>query len=303
MFAETQIMYQVIDDQHMGLESLPRNGSLINFSMLRELKTVPVIFRSFSIKYVLEGCERYTVNGNPFHITDGHYLLANSHSEGSVEIDSERVVKGICIDVAPTILSEVVASHLQPGTPISDLDLDRFFTTPDFFENCYPSQRTHVGRFLGELGAELGKSPFEKHEFSKEFYFALSEKLLQDHIPVFKQLQAIQTVKPETKKALLRRVMHGKEYIDACFMQPLSMEAVAQESGLSEYHFFRLFKAIFGTTPHQYLIRKRLEYAHHHLRNGLTNVSEAAHLCGFADIFAFSKSFKKYFGIAPSLVR
>jgi AraC family transcriptional regulator len=294
------VMYQVIDDLHMNLEALPRNGSLINYSMLRDLRTVPVIFRSFSIKYVLEGCESYMVNNNLFHVTDGQYLLANPHSEGSVAIDSEKVVKGICIDIAPRILSEVVASHLQPGSPISDQDLDRFFTTPDFFENCYASKQTHLGKFLGQLGSELDKSPFEKHEFTEEFYFTLSEKLLLDHIPVVGQLQSIRTVKTETRKALLRRVMHGKEYIDTCFAQPLTMELVALESGLSEYHFFRLFKAIFFISPHQYLIRKRLEFAHFQLQNGRANVSEAAHLSGFGDIFAFSKSFKKHFGLAPS---
>jgi AraC family transcriptional regulator len=81
------------------------------------------------------------------------------------------------------------------------------------------------------------------------------------------------------------------------------METVAAECGLSEYHFFRLFKAIFAISPHQYLIRKRLDYAYYQLKNGLSNVSDAAVHSGFADIFAFSKSFKKHFGLSPSLVK
>ncbi|HLP54322.1 MAG TPA: AraC family transcriptional regulator [Fluviicola sp.] len=295
-------MYNVIDEQNMVFDELPRNGSLINFSMLRDLKSTPVVFRSFSIKYVLEGCENYTINGQRFQVQNDHYLLANTHSDGAVEIDSEKIVKAICIDIAPDILSEVVGSYLEPGSGIADPNLDRFFTTSDFFESFYPSDQTLLGKTLNSLGSELSHSPFEKHQFSKEFYYHLSEQLLTDHIPIFKQLQSVSSVKAQTKKELLRRVLRGKEYINACYMLPLSIEQVARECHLSEYHFFRLFKAVMGISPHQYLIRKRIENAHALLSDKSHSVSDVAFLCGFADVFSFSKAFKKHTGTPPSLL-
>lgn len=295
-------MYNVIDEQNLVFDELPRNGSLINYSMLRDLKSTPVVFRSFSIKYVLEGCENYTINGNRFQVQNQHYLLANTHSAGAVEIDSEKIVKAICIDVAPTILSEVVASHLEPDCSIADQNLDRFFTTSDFFESFYPSTQTLLGKTLHTLGTKLSNSPFEKHEFSKEFYYHLSEQLIADHIPIFKQLQSVRSVKAETKKELLRRVLRGKDYINTCYMHPLSIEQVAQECHLSEYHFFRLFKAVVGISPHQYLISKRIENAHTLLLNKSHSVSDIAFLCGFSDVFSFSKAFKKHTGTSPSLL-
>lgn len=295
-------MYNVIDEQNMVFDELPRNGSLINYSMFRDLKSTPVVFRSFSIKYVLEGCENYTINGNRFQVQNQHYLLANTHSAGAVEIDSEKIVKAICIDIAPSILSEVVGSYLEPDNSVSDLNLDRFFTTSDFFESFYPSDQTLLGKTLNKLGSELSTSPFEKHEFSKEFYYHLSEQLLADHIPIFKQLQSVRSVKMETKKELLRRVLRGKEYINSCYMLPLSIEQVAQECHLSEYHFFRLFKAVMGISPHQYLIRKRIENAQTLLNNKSYSVSDVAFLCGFADVFSFSKTFKKHTGLTPSFL-
>lgn len=295
-------MYNVIDEQNLVFDELPRNGSLINYSMLRDLKSTPVVFRSFSIKYVLEGCENYTINGNRFQVQNQHYLLANTHSAGAVEIDSEKIVKAICIDIAPSILSEVVASYLEPSNSVSNPELDRFFTTSDFFESFYPSDQTLLGKTLSTLGAELSTAPFEKHEFSKEFYYHLSEQLIADHIPIFKQLQSVRSVKAETKKELLRRILRGKEYINSCYMLPLSIEQVAQECHLSEYHFFRLFKAVMGISPHQYLIRKRIENAHTLLSDKSHSVSDVAFLCGFADVFSFSKAFKKHTGLTPSFL-
>lgn len=293
-------MYRVIEQSNISLGELPRNGSLINYSLLRELKTVPVIFRSFSVKYVLDGCERYTVNGKRYHVTNGEYLLANTHSEGSVEIDSKQIVKGLCIDIAPEILSEVVASFIRPDTAIPDSDLDRFFTTADFFENRYPAEQTQVGLFLQELGSELSASPHDKREFNKEFYYTLSEKLVADHVPVFRQLKSISSIKAETRKELLRRITAGKEFMDKQWMLPLYMEQIALECGLSEYHFFRLFKAVFGISPHQYLIRKRLDEALNLLRKRTCSISDAAFICGFSDIYSFSKAFKKQYGMAPT---
>ena len=61
--------------------ALPKNSNLINYSVLKEFySTAP--FRSFSIKYVVEGSELYSVNGNNYHIKDKQYLLASSFSEG-----------------------------------------------------------------------------------------------------------------------------------------------------------------------------------------------------------------------------
>ena len=108
------------EQQRLGFA---RMSYLINFSTLSELYCVAP-FRSFSVKYVCRGTEKYHVNGNKYTVEDGQYLLANHFSEGFVEIDN--TVRGICIDVAPDVLSEVVASYRRPDTFIADPGLDTF---------------------------------------------------------------------------------------------------------------------------------------------------------------------------------
>jgi len=292
-------MYNFFADHITNTPALPRQSSMINFSMLKELYC-PVPFRSFSIKYVGDGCEKYTVNGNKYLVETGNYLIANHFSDGFIEIDSKKPVKGICIDVAPSILSEVVASHRRPDTPFADISLDTFFNTPNFFENQYNSANTNVGKFLKELDIELSKNPFQQREISSEFYFSLAEKILQDHVPIYKQLQTIQSLKPETKKELLRRITKAKEYIDGNYVSDIDIQTVASESSLSEYHFFRLFKAIFGISPHQYIIRKRLEFSMFLIKQGNYSITDVACRSGFSDIYSFSKSFKNHYGTTPS---
>lgn len=292
-------MYTVFTDDRINTKVLPKKSSLVNFSLYKELYC-PILFRSFSIKYVSEGCEKYTVNGNKYPVRKGEYLLANHHSEGYVEIESTKAVKGICIDVAPDLLSEVVASYCRPDTPISDMDLDQFFRSSQFFENKYQSDQTHLGKFLHSFDIELSKNPFENKEFSKEFYFSLAENILLDHIPIYKQLQSVPSLRSVTRKDLLRRITKGKEFIDAQFTNSINILSVANESNISEYHFYRLFKVFFGMSPKQYIVEKRMMYALSKLKKGNLTVTQIAIDSGFSDIHAFSKSFKNYFGVSPS---
>ena len=134
----------------------------------------------------------------------------------------------------------------------------------------------------------------------KHFFYQLSETIIADQVPIFKQLQAIPSIKSATKKDLFKRISLGKEYIENYFFLPLTIEKIAKESCMSEYHFFRLFKIVFGISPNQYIIQKRLEHGQKILKQDRYLVSTAAVESGFSDIFTFSKAFKKHFGYSPS---
>ncbi len=292
-------MPEILSENTFSTLQLPGNSSLINYSILKEFYS-PRPFRSFSIKYVVNGSELYSVNGTRYFIENRQYLLANRFSEGFVEVDSKRSVTGICIDVAPEILSEVVASYLQPGTALCDLDLDKFFNSKQFLENKYSAQHTRVGKFLLKLEEVLSKNPRAELNFDKEFYFSLSEQIVGDHIPLFKKLQNVKALKTETKKDLLRKGMKAKAYIDQHFHKALKTEDIALEAGLSEYHFYRLFKTLYQISPHQYLLKTRLDFAREILLKERPDIYTLALLSGFTDIYSFSKSFKKRFGQTPS---
>ena len=61
----------------------------------------------------------------------------------------------------------------------------------------------------------------------------------------------------------------------------------------------RVFKKSEGVSPQEYLIRLRLKRGREFIEKGF-NVSETATMCGFSDVFSFSKAFKKQLGVSPS---
>lgn len=85
-----------------------------------------------------------------------------------------------------------------------------------------------------------------------------------------------------------------------------SLEIFMRALPLNYDYIRKLFKKEVGVTPHEYLIRLRMQRAKAILLSGVTNrysdytVTQIAEACGFSEPLYFSRVFKKYFGIAPS---
>jgi AraC-like DNA-binding protein len=99
---------------------------------------------------------------------------------------------------------------------------------------------------------------------------------------------------------LYRRVVQSKLFIDEHYSGSIDLEKISDEACFSKFHFIRLFKTVYGKTPHQYLIHVRLEKAKDLLRLE-HSVSEVCRMVGFDSLGSFSTLFKKLNGIAPSL--
>ena len=295
-------MFQLFNDNVNAIEKIDCNDHTIIFSALNEFYR-PLQSKGFAIKYVEAGNEKYTIDGEQFNLNSGQYLLSNLFTEGKVEIESKKNVTGICINIMPEILSEVVGSMLKPDTAEADIGLDTFFTTTNFLNREYTATKTILGGELNKLSISANKNNLSPADFGSEFFYTLAEKIVIDCIPLCKQLNAIGTQKSITKKYLLKKINTGKEYIDHHFLSPISVEHIAQQSTISEYHFYRLFKLVYGMSPYQMILAKRLEFAKNYLLFSNLPVSVVAIEAGFSDINSFSKSFKKYYGFTPSLAQ
>lgn len=97
---------------------------------------------------------------------------------------------------------------------------------------------------------------------------------------------------------LYRRIVQAKLFIDGNFTDEIALDNISGEAYFSKFHFIRLFKQIYGKTPHQYLTSVRLDKAKQLLTKGLT-VSEVCASVGFKSLSSFSSLFKKAVGETP----
>ena len=99
-----------------------------------------------------------------------------------------------------------------------------------------------------------------------------------------------------------RRLAHVLEYIDIHYVDALTLDQLAQEAGVSRFHFGRLFKENLGVTPHQHIVNVRMNAATALLAETQISVLEVALACGFQSAAHFTAAFQKHFSQTPQFM-
>jgi AraC-like DNA-binding protein len=87
------------------------------------------------------------------------------------------------------------------------------------------------------------------------------------------------------------------------FRNPINIEGMASELGMSSSNFHRAFRRRTGQSPLQYIKRLRLLAARQMIQFNGTRVGEAAHRVGYENISQFSREYRRYFGEVASAAK
>ena len=96
------------------------------------------------------------------------------------------------------------------------------------------------------------------------------------------------------------RIVKAKEYIDNNYGKENCLENAVKISNLTPRRFGELFKTNFNETPNRYIVKRKIQHAKELLKLQSLNVGQIAQICGFSDVYYFSKVFKTETGISPS---
>jgi AraC family transcriptional regulator len=94
-----------------------------------------------------------------------------------------------------------------------------------------------------------------------------------------------------------------KEFVYAKMEDELSLSELAQSVGLSIAHFSEMFRKSTGETPHQFVLRLRVERAKQMLRSAESRVLDVAIACGFKTQQHFARVFRQLCGATPTEYR
>ena len=100
-----------------------------------------------------------------------------------------------------------------------------------------------------------------------------------------------------------RRLLRARDAMDRAYAEPLDVRAIAAVAHISEAHFIRTFRAVFGETPHRYLQRRRVERSMFLLRETDRSVTDICFDVGFSSLGTFSRVFRDIVGEPPSAYR
>lgn len=287
----------------MILRHYPDNPNGININTLVHFTSQSQINKKYvnplSIRCTMKGAERHeSPNGN-YSVTPDQFLILNEGSASEFYVENDTESLSVFFDQG--FAKKALESLITPGDKMLNFSFKQVSQPVTFFEKLYPHNK-YISPLLMKLRI-ASRMNHNDRMFIDESCFMLLENMLLLHRELYKEITKLPPVKLSTKTELYRRICIAKEYMDSCYRKNISLEDIAAEACLSQYHFLRVFKTIYKVTPHQYLLRKRIDLAFNLLRNSEMPVTQICYEIGFESPGSFSWLFRRKFGMSPEMFR
>ncbi|KGE72649.1 AraC family transcriptional regulator [Spirochaeta lutea] len=105
---------------------------------------------------------------------------------------------------------------------------------------------------------------------------------------------------PGTYEGNIQQALH---YIEERLFSSLTLDEIADKAHMSSFHFHRMFQFVIGDTVKDYITKRRLSELKDEVLNSNINILEIALRCRYNSHEAFTRSFKRCFGISPKAAR
>jgi AraC-like DNA-binding protein len=232
----------------------------------------------------------------PFYVLE--YVVSG---QGSVRLNDRRheLLPGVVFVYAPSTHCEI---HTDPRDPMVKYFLS--FTgahVPERMRRCgvppgaarQLAAHAEVASVLEDLVREGQRSS----ALARRICATVFELLLL-------KIEDTATLAPHASEPAREAFLRCKALIDAQAERLGTLEEIARATGVEASSVCRWFRRFQGTSPYQYLLRRKMNIAAEHLVENGGLVKEAAQRVGFADPYHFSRAFKAVHGVAPrSLLR
>lgn len=253
-----------------------------------------------SIKFTFRGREKYSLGKRTIAVDENAFLLLNAGQEYSSLIDSHSTVESLSFFFSPSFVSDTMsASSLnrtsEPDEKPTGMHSFRFFDQLHFADEKLLKRAFSIRALL-----ESGKGT---NLWFSETLADMFETILKTNCSVFNELQKVPAVRKSTRLDLYRRIQTAREYIESNYYEPLMLNDCASAACLSPFRFLRLFRQTLQVTPHQYLIRKRIERARRLLEESDQDVAAICLEVGFSSATSFSTLFRERTGSTPTAYR
>ncbi|MGL6338207.1 MAG: helix-turn-helix domain-containing protein [Waterburya sp.] len=158
----------------------------------------------------------------------------------------------------------------------------------------------HQILIIYQIGVAL-KAALFKHSDRSRLYAETLVNTLILHL-----LEHYTTIRPNLRECVAGKLPQYKlqqviDYIDAYLDRDLSLQELSNLVQMSPHYFSTLFKQSTGTTPHQYVIRCRIQRAKCLMAQAKLSLAEIATQVGFVDQSHLHRHFKRLMGVTPKI--
>jgi AraC-type DNA-binding domain-containing proteins len=254
-----------------------------------------------SFKTVLNGEEWYGIDKHRVAVRPGKFLILNNDQNYSCSIDHDEKVRVLSFFFQKEFAAAVFRDVLHSEETSLDTPFAPGEKPPEFFQTLYDIT-PELQLQLSSLISSLESSGYSNAMVDEHIVFLL-HYLVRTHRSETTRIQSVNALKSSTKTEIYKRLCIARDVLHSSYMDQPDLQALSNLACLSVPQLVRQFKTVFQTTPHQYLIRIRLEHAAELLKQTQKPVHEITWMCGFENTSAFCRAFRAVYGVQPVTFR
>jgi AraC family transcriptional regulator len=246
----------------------------------------------FSIKTVFSGNRTFNIGKRQLSLYPESFVAINKGTSYSSKIDSAVPVNSLSISFSPAFLNDFQRLHKHTGSYL----LDEPFETGDypdfsFMETIYPFSGDMKYNIM-HLKEQLEEGPADDLLLNEYLHHCLINYYKVYNQEIVDKSEKLKFLNSSTKVEILKRLTLAKEYIISNYNKNIDLDDIAKHACLSVNHLLRTFKQAYGQSPHQYLIKIRVDRAKYLLKNTNYALNEIVEIIGFECPSSFIRLFK-----------
>lgn len=236
---------------------------------------------TMEICYLDKGFQTYTVDGKEFRLQGGDIFIT---------FPNEKHGTGQSVEEKGTLYWFQVKLTLVNGCFLSyqNAEAETFLQSVLQISKRHFSIHSEFKNLLDQL-FEVGRE--KSNELQKIKIYSLATQIL---------LSILDASAGEWGKNKSPEILKAVSFINKNLDQVITVEDLASHVHLSESHFKTKFKTEMGTSPADFVQRKKIEKSEDLLLEGKLNITEIAYSLGYPSSQHFASVFKKYNGKTPS---
>ena len=192
---------QYINEKNKESLNKPANCDQVYYSELKEWYTENA-FRSFSIKYVLNGAIYYKLGKREHKVAKDNFLIATKQPDVIARFYSRDIVKSLCVDICEDSISDGLTSLInEQNSEITEYNVENL-QYPNFTEFVYSLNGTALSNHLLKLSGMLMENPelIEPSSIGDDWFLEMVELIVMSEIKDKHLSNNLDYLKASTKK-------------------------------------------------------------------------------------------------------
>lgn len=261
-------------------------------------KNRSILNEDLSFHFAFNGNENFTLKKKKLRIFPDSFLTMNPGTAYLSEVDSTYPVQMMTIHFDKEFVGDFKNSYSKKSAFLLDNYRGGSSCSAPINETIYPfiGDMKYNIRHLSRLINNHSQDEFLINEHLYHTLLNYNFLYNKEKSQVSERLTNLQK---GTREEIYKRLNLAKEYLYSNYNQNINLQQLAGYSCLSVTHLIRTFRQAFHMTPHQFLMRIRMNRAKFLLNNTSYPISEVVNIIGLDSTSTFIKMFKQQYQTTP----